>query len=366
MGRANRYLPARVDDLGEYTPADTVYDIRLDANENPYPLPDYVIKEFRKCLDGCDFNRYPDSGAADLIREFSAVHRIKPDYVVAGNGSDELISLLLNLFLTRDDRMAVTEPDFSMYAFYARLTGCEILCHEKTADGAVDFKRLAALVNEKQCRVVILSNPCNPTGRAYDRDTILDFVKAVDCVVIVDEAYMEFCREGCSVLDMCGENDNLIVLRTLSKAYGGAGLRIGFSVSAPGIASALRKVKSPYNLNTVSQMFGKVLLKNQSRTIDLTASIAADTQKLYSELLKTSDGGGFTPLETDANFVLLAFDDDTSAERIYSRLKENGIIIRCPDCRHLRITCGSPRENDILIREFNKIIKENKSAAEKE
>lgn len=354
----NRYIPDRINKILEYTPTEAVYGVRLDANENPYPVPAEIVNDFHKCIDRCDFNRYPDPYAAALIKEFAAVNKVNTDDVVAGNGSDELINLLLNLFLRQSDSMAVTVPDFSMYKFYAELIGCKILCDKKSGDGGIDFEGFRSLVCENNCRVVIFSNPCNPTGRAYDRETILNFVRAVDCIVIVDEAYMEFCSGNCSVLDMCGKIDNLIVLKTLSKAYCGAGLRVGFSVSESGIAAALRKVKSPYNLNTVSQLFGIVLLKHYSETAARSRKIADDTQKLHSKLLDYADIAGYIPLKTNANFILLAFKNDMSAEIIYNRLKDKDIIVRCPDPCHLRITCGSEFENDYFLNEFNKIIEE--------
>ncbi len=354
----NRYIPDRINKILEYTPTDAVYGVRLDANENPYPIPAEILNDFHACIDSCHFNRYPDPYASSLIKEFAAVNKVKTENVVAGNGSDELISLLLNLFLRQGDSMAVTAPDFSMYKFYAELIGCKIYCDNKSGDGGIDFEGFRSLVCENNCRAVIFSNPCNPTGRAYDRETILNFVKAVDCIVIVDEAYMEFCSGNCSVLDMCGKIDNLIVLKTLSKAYCGAGLRVGFSVSESGIAAALRKVKSPYNLNSVSQLFGIVLLKHDAETVVRSRKIADDTQKLRLKLLEYAGNTGYIPLQTDANFILLAFKNDISAEMIYNRLKERDIIVRCPDPCHLRITCGSEFENDYFINEFIKIIKD--------
>jgi histidinol-phosphate aminotransferase len=348
----NRYIPERINKIDEYTPSDGVYSIRLDANENPYPMPPEIVKEFCAGLEKCDFNRYPDPIAAALTKIFAEVNRTEPEYVVAGNGSDELINLLLNLFLIRGDLMAVTKPDFSMYSFYAGLIGCDIITAGKSDGGEINFNELRTLVSANNCKTVIFSNPCNPTGRAYDRETILSFVRAVDCVVIVDEAYMEFCREGCSVIDMCGKQDNLIVLKTLSKAYGSAGLRVGFSVSSSDIAAAIRKLKSPYNLNAVSQIFGQIVLNHHNDVAVLARKIADDTQILRTRLLEISDTSGFTPLETDANFVLLAFDYETRAEIIYRRLKEKDIIIRCPDRRHLRITCGSEYENERLLTEL--------------
>ena len=242
-----------------------------------------------------------------------------------------------------------------MYSFYASLIGCNIITAEKSGDGGIDFDELRSLIRQNRCKAVIFSNPCNPTGRAYDRETITGFIRSVDCVVIVDEAYMEFCRDGCSVLDMCGVYDNLVVLKTLSKAYGGAGLRIGFSVSEPDIASALRKLKSPYNLNSVSQLFGRILLEHYTSTAALAKKIAADTQKLRTSLAEFAGRAGCNPLATDANFIMLAFDNDITADIIYRHLKENNIIIPVPTAA-TAITCV-PNMKRTADDEFDNITK---------
>ncbi len=352
----NKYIPERINKIKIYTPTTDKYTIRLDANENPCSLPSEIMKELHTCIDRCELNRYPDPFAVDLIRSFAEIHHVESENVVAGNGSDELINLLLNLFLGSNDTIAVTAPDFSMYKFYAELIGCKIVCYGKSGDGCIDFDGFRSFVLENDCKVVIFSNPCNPTGRAYGKKIISDFISSVDCIVIIDEAYMEFCTGECSVLDLCGKKDNLIVLKTLSKAYAGAGLRVGFSISPPDIAEALRKVKSPYNLNAVSQLFGLVLLNHHKEIAIYSRQIAEATKKLRKELIAYADKAGFVPLETDANFIMLSFKDDTTAETIYNRLKEKDIIIRCPDSRHLRITCGSAYENSIFLREFLNII----------
>lgn len=352
----NKYIPQRIAALEEYTPSVGEYRIRLDANENPVSrVPDYIYEKIKEAIDGTPFNRYPDSGASELIKAFCAFYGCRVECVTAGCGSDELISLLVNMLLGDGDRMLVCKPDFSMYAFYASLAGCEVLTAEKDDGLGIDFDALAECAKEKKVKAVFFSNPCNPTGRAYDRETVLRFVDSLDCIVVVDEAYMEFCRPGCSVLDDTGERENLIVLKTLSKAFGMAALRVGFAVAHPDIAASLKKIKSPYNLGAVSQAVGKTVLGFPDYIRSHTAELIKGTHWLYDSLKAL----GVHAYPTDTNFVLMLFDDDTTAGVIYDELKKRGIIIRKPDKRHLRVSCGTDDENRCFMEEFTDIYTNN-------
>lgn len=342
----NKYLPQRINSIEEYTPSEAIYAVRLDANECPFNVPPEILKQFQTAVENIDFNRYPDSCAKALISEFCAVFGCRPECTVAGCGSDELISLLLNTLLDKNETVVVTKPDFSMYSFYASLIGCKIFAAGKYDDGGIDFDALRDTAINQNARLVIFSNPCNPTGRAYDRETILKLVDSLDCVVIVDEAYMEFCRPGCSVLGDTGERENLIVLKTLSKAFGAAAIRVGFSVSQPDICAAIKKVKSPYNLNSVSQEFGRILLSNHTLVERRLKVIRAEVKRMSSMLSAIISAFGGKIADTDANFILASFADERAPKFLYEYLKDNSIIIRFPDPRHLRITCGT--EDEIL------------------
>ena len=353
----NRYIPERINKIEEYTPSEGVYSIRLDANENPYRTD--LTSLLADSLTSIDADRYPDPFATDLRGEFGRCFSVDPDCVVAGNGSDELIGVIVNLFLEKGDTLAVTKPDFSMYSFYASLSGAKVVSEQKSGDMGIDFDALGDLVKSSGAKLVMFSNPCNPTGLAYDREVILNFVRSVDCMVVVDEAYMEFCREGCSVIDECEKLDNLIVLKTLSKAYCSAAARIGFAVSNPDVIKAIMKVKSPYNLNSVSQALGVAVMKNYPRGYKCD-TIVSDTKELYDFFCSLENDGGYKTMPTDANFVLLSFEKDGMAEYIYNELKKRSIIIRMPDKLHLRISCGRSDENKVLTEAFLSIIKSAK------
>ncbi len=355
----NKYIPKRILEIEEYTPVNEAYEIRLDTNENPLPPSLEAIESLTAALRTVPLNRYPDPLARKLNKAFAEAYNTSEEYITAGNGSDELISVILNMFLRPEDTIAVTAPDFSMYAFYAGLIGCNIIKTGKDCCGEIDFDLLSETVNKNNCKVVVFSNPCNPTGLAYDRETIIKFYRSVDCIVIVDEAYMEFCRDGCSVLDLCGKEERLIVLKTLSKAYSAAGLRIGFSVSHPDVASAVRRVKSPYNLNMFSQAAGEILLSDYE-TVFCGAKIIAERTQRLRNILEREAGRSekYKVYKSDTNFILLSFACEKCADNIYEGLKKKSIIIRRPNNTHLRITCGTEEENEIFIREFIRLLGE--------
>ncbi len=351
--KMNRYIPERINKIEEYTPSEGVYSIRLDANENPYKTD--LNELLCDGLSSIDIDRYPDPFATALRSEFGKCFSLNPECVAAGNGSDELIGVIVNLFLEKGDTLAVTKPDFSMYSFYASLSGAKVVSEQKSGDMGIDFASLRDLVNESGAKLVMFSNPCNPTGLAYDREVILDFVRSVDCMVVVDEAYMEFCRDGCSVIDECEKLDNLIVLKTLSKAYCSAAARVGFAVSNTDVIKAIMKVKSPYNLNSISQLLGTKMLRNYPKGYKCD-TVVADTKELYEKFLSLEKEGGYKALATDANFVLLSFEKEGIAEYIYTELKKRSIIIRMPDKLHLRISCGRSDENEVFKKAFESIV----------
>ena len=208
-------LPQKLQNLTPYDPLTGHYRIRLDANESFLSPPPELMEELMAAVMAVDFNRYPDPYAAELCEKCAAFFGVDPSMVVAGNGSDELIGLIVSWFTEPDDTMAVVRPDFSMYSFYAQPCGLRLLAIDKDPDNlALDADALIARAREADARLLIFSNPCNPTSLAATRADVLKIVDGLPgCLVVVDEAYMDF-AEG-SILRLAGERDNLIVLKHL-------------------------------------------------------------------------------------------------------------------------------------------------------
>ena len=348
-------LCGKVRDLEPYEPIKGTYRIRLDANESFYNMPDEIKQEIKDIIDTMPFNRYPDSTAAKPIKAFAEYYGISPENVTATNGSDEMLYILASAMLERNSVVVVAEPDFSMYRFYSALSENTVIGYQKTADLQIDVDELIKTVNENNADMVIFSNPCNPTGQGITAENARKLIKSVKALVVLDEAYMDFWNE--SILKEAAEYDNLIVLKTASKAIGSAASRLGFAVANAKITRALQAVKSPYNVNTLTQEIGTVIYKHKELLNKRCAEIIKNTKDLYEGLLQLKKQYDM-PLEIYkpcTNFVFMKAD---FARKLYEYLLENGIAVRYFKPDYLRITAGSTDENREFLRYFEKYIVE--------
>ena len=305
----------------------------LDANENPYNTP---------------FNRYPDPLQRELKQRLAAVKGVAAENIFLGNGSDEPIDLAYRCF-TRPgiDNVVAIEPTYGMYKVCADINDVEYrtVLLDDTFQTTAD-RLLAAC--DKNTKLIWICSPNNPTGNNIDRQEIIKTLEGFDGIVIVDEAYSDFSGERPLRLDL-GKYPNLIVLNTMSKAWGCAAIRLGMAFAQKAIVDVFNKVKYPYNVNMLTQKqaiealkdpfevdkWVKIILLERSRMIE-AFNLLPSCKKVYP---------------TDANFFLALFDD---AQAVYDYLKEKGIIVRnrtrvtlCEDC--LRITIGSKSENNELL-----------------
>ena len=332
-------LNDKIKNLVPYEPISGTYEIRLDANECPVNLPGDIRAQLRERLDEIAFNRYPDPLAERLVDSFAEYYGVDPEYVTAGNGSDELIFLIESAFLQKGDKMLVVAPDFSMYNFYSSI--CEVKCESflKGEDLEIDVDALIDAVNSEGIDLVIFSNPCNPTGKGITRAEAEKLVSSVDALVILDEAYMDFWTE--SLLDKIGEYSNLIIFRTASKLVGAAALRLGFAVANPVISRAIKAVKSPYNVNSVSQAFGEIIYRNKEYLKNRQKTIVNCKEILYNGLVDIAETqSDITVYSSVANFV---FVKTGRSREIWEFLKGKSIVVRLMG-EYLRITAGTENE----------------------
>ncbi|MDD6237128.1 MAG: histidinol-phosphate transaminase [Clostridiales bacterium] len=276
-------LSEKLKKMVSYEPISGDYAIRLDANESFLPVDEEIKAEFTQKLSEIPFNRYPDPLAAEVCRKFADYYGINADFVTAGNGSDELISVIIGAFLSEGDKLLTVMPDFSMYGFYADLTGVTVLTQEKDENLNIDVDAVIQTVQREKVNCVMFSNPCNPTGQGLPREEVRRLITSVDCLVVLDEAYMDFYTE--SLLTEAEQYDNLIILRTCSKALGLAAVRLGFAVANPTLTTVLRAAKSPYNVNSVTQAYGSVVLSHKEKEQAALAQILASREELYGALV---------------------------------------------------------------------------------
>lgn len=341
-------LAQKIADLQPYDPIQGEYKIRLDANEsylNPY---DVLGEEIAREIAQVPLNRYPDPYCTELCQLAAPYFGVQPGCMTAGNGSDELISLLVSCFLQKGERLLTLERDFSMYRFYGGLYETPNVVVPKRPDLTIDVEALLQTARREQAGAIIFSNPCNPTSLVLPRDDVLWLVQNAPGLVVVDEAYMDFSQENHSVLDMIETDDNLVVLKTCSKAIGLAAVRLGFAFAGPRITSALRAVKSPYNVNSLTQAVGRVLFRHPDYLRRCRQEVLSSMADLTARLRPLAQQYGLTLYPSSTNFLLLRCPN---ARQLFEGLLEASIAVRLMgDC--LRICAGRLEENAALERQL--------------
>lgn len=317
------------------------YRIRLDANESFLQPTQTDLEAMQAAAAEVVLRRYPDPAATELCRAFAKNYGVPEKLVTAGNGSDELISVIFSAFLQKDDTVVTVAPDFSMYRFYAQLAEKQCVVFQKADDLTLDVTALLHTMEQSKARMLIFSNPCNPTSLGITADQVRTLIRGTDALVVLDEAYMDFWDQ--SLLAEVEQYDNLIILRTCSKALGLAALRIGFAVANPKLTAVLQAAKSPYNCDSVTAAMASVILNNplyrevylpilcQSRDMLLQGAQALQQQGLITRAFSTC-----------TNFV---FIEMPRADAVFEDLKDCGILVRCFGDRYLRITAGTESEN---------------------
>ena len=342
-------LNEKIKDLKPYDPIQGSYRVRLDANESFLPLPQALVEEAKAAVERTAFNRYPDPAARELCQAFAACYGVQPPQVVAGNGSDELITVLFEAFLEKGDAFATVEPDFSMYAFNGHLHEARHVAIPKGKDLRLDVEAVAAACQREQVKLLIFSNPCNPTSLVCGREEMRKLIDSLpDTLVVLDEAYMDFSDQ--SLLGEVEDHPNLLVLRTCSKAFGMAALRLGFAVCGKTLAGALRAVKSPYNVNSLSQAVGTAVLRRKGELDRALETILRSRDQLYAGLRELGEKypGRFRLLPGETNFAALEMED---GPELLAYLARQGVAIRYTGGL-VRVTCGAPEENKIVLEEM--------------
>lgn len=346
-------LNSKIRDLKPYDPIQGSYQIRLDANESFYNMPEEIRAQVMEKIADTQFNRYPDPMARVVCEKFAAYYGVDPALVVACNGSDESISVIMTSFLMRGDKVITLSDDFSMYAFYASLAEAELITVEKREDLTIDVEKLIATAQKTGAAMLIFSNPCNPTSLGLRREDVIHLIESVDALVVLDEAYMDFWDQ--SLLDRVDDFDNLIILRTCSKAFGMASVRLGFTVANQTLTDAIKAVKSPYNSNVLTQEIGAVVYDHALLMQECTRQIIESRKALSAGLQKLAEEypGAFQLYDSCTNFVYLKTEH---AKALYEFLLEESIAIRYFRTGHLRITAGTAEENAAVIAAVSKYL----------
>lgn len=349
-------LPEKLSEMTPYDPSENIYRIKLDANESFFELPLELKDEISTGIMSVDFNRYPDPAVTAVRTLAGREFGVPAQNMVVGNGSDELLMLIMNTFVSKGGKVMVAMPDFSMYQFYAEVAELNVVCALKDDELQLDYEELIARAKEEKPQVLIFSNPCNPSGQGYTHAEILKICNALtDTLVVVDEAYMDFWDQ--SILDCSCMFENVLVLKTLSKAFGCAAIRMGFAIGDTMLIEQLNKTRSPYNINSLSQMAAVCLLEDTTWAKEQTAEIVERKNELESAMEELAEKYGvFRVQATHTNFVALRTE---KCKELYEALLDRGICIRCfVKYNLLRITTGDDMENSVLVEELENILQE--------
>jgi len=322
--------------------------IKLDANENPYGCSPRVQKALAKYSL---FHIYPDDGQERLRKMLAAHVGVEAERIVAGNGSNQLIDLLLRLMISKGDEVINLTPTFGIYSFSTRLCGGTLVEVPREDDFRFDVAKVKAAITPRT-KIIFIANPNNPTANlapAKDIEALLD----TDVSVLVDEAYHEF--SGKTVLPLVGKYDNLAVLRTFSKWAGLAGLRIGYGIFPPEIAAFILRIKVPYNVNAAALIAVEESLKDVDYLMASVDRIIAERKRLMAALKKLT---WLRPYPSQANFILCEVLEG-DALVLHQKLQAKGILVRYFDQPRLRncirISVGKPEHTDALIKALHEI-----------
>lgn len=350
----NSYIKRALREMAGYTPGEQPADpgvIKLNTNESPYP-PAPAIRKVLRRLKPESLRLYPDPVSRALRRKIAALHGTKPDNVFVSNGADETLALCTRAFVEDDGAIGYFEPSYSLYPVLAKIRAVAT----RPVKLGPDFEW--AMPEDYQASLFFMTTPNAPTGIQYPLKTIRAFSARFRGVVVLDEAYVDFARENC--LSLALAYDNVLVLRTLSKAYALAGLRLGYAVGSPELIAALFKIKDSYNVDRITQAAALAALSDQAYLRKLVKRIKATRARTAAELTRL----GFRVFPSETNFLWVQPPRIKAAE-LFRRLRAEKILVRhFPGARtqdYLRITIGNDQDMRTLVAATRAIIKAGRS-----
>ncbi|GAA1919875.1 histidinol-phosphate transaminase [Streptomyces sodiiphilus] len=335
--------------------------VRLNTNENPYPLPEELVARIAERVSEAarTLNRYPDRDAVILRTELARYltrttgHEVGPREVWAANGSNEILQQLLQAFGGPGRTAFGVEPSYSMHALIARGTGTGWISGPRREDFTIDTAGAVEMIAERRPHVVFICSPNNPTGTAVDAGTVLALYEAAQAarggrgaLVVIDEAYAEFSHRP-SLLPLIEDRPLLVLSRTMSKAFGAAGLRLGYLAAHPAVVDAVQLVRLPYHLSAVTQATALAALEHTDTLLGYVGRLKDERDRIVAELT----GMGYEVTPSDANFVQFGrFEGEGGARAVWQRLLDRGVLVRDNGVPgRLRVTTGTPAENDAFL-----------------
>jgi histidinol-phosphate aminotransferase len=346
------YLRKSLNDIKGYTPGEQPPNgnlIKLNTNENPYPPSPKVLKALQG-LDGEALRKYPDPLATEFRNAVAQTYAYpNADWVIAGNGMDELLALALRSFVEPGQEVLSVYPTYSLYEVLCGLHGAPLKYVELDEAFALPEAFYA-----EQALLCFLARPNAPTSLCASRKDVKRFCENFNGVVVIDEAYVDFADDNC--MDFPKQLDNVIVMRTFSKSFSLAGMRLGIAIANPALIAGFLKTKDSYNMDAVTQRIGLAAIHDMPYTQANTEKVRASRTKLRNALLEL----GFDVLPSQTNFLLARCKDAYQAKTLFEQLRDAGILVRYFDKPRLddalRITIGTDDECDALLSVLRKLL----------
>ena len=340
------YFRPEIDQMSGYVPGEQprmANLIKLNTNENPY-APSPRVAEVLASFDSAGLRRYPDPLATELRDEIAARFGIRRENVIAGNGSDDILTMTFRAFTDANHPAACLEPSYSLYPELAKMQAARMI---RIALDPEDFSMPADLLEQaREANLLIITRPNAPTGNSFPLAFMREICANFDGVVLFDEAYADFADDNC--MAFATEFDNVIVSRTFSKSYALAGIRLGFAVGARPLIDGLFKLKDSYNLDRLTQLIGRAAFSDQAYLAKCCAEIRENCGRLAAALAKI----GFRVVPSQTNF-LFAAPPDGDGQNYFRKLRENAVVVRYfpgdITGRFVRITIGTSAENERLL-----------------
>ncbi|MGQ9781395.1 MAG: histidinol-phosphate transaminase [Nitrososphaeria archaeon] len=332
--------------------------LRLDTNTSPF-IPRKWLTELARELQNLPVNQYPDTKYSEITRAIADYNKVQMDNIVVTNGADEAIDLIAKTIIDCGDKVVLSAPTYSMFRITSQIAGAQIIevSRKRQPLFADDVDKIVRTADKEKAAAVFLSNPNNPTGTFLKIEQIKKLAEKLECAVIVDEAYYEFC--GRSAVGLIEHFSNVIVVRTLSKAFSLAGERIGYILANKWTVDKLNYVRPPNSLSVTSLKLGVKALSDVKQMKEWVHEIVLERERCFNAL-KSIDH--ITPYPSTANFILFKLSD-IDASQVHQKLLTKGISIRnlsdvktLENC--LRVTIGSRKDNDVFLEKLKEIIEE--------
>lgn len=337
-------------DLEGMVPYSTPYiteGVILNANESPFNVPSQIFDIFNYEIRRVNFNRYPDMNGTELKKALAKTYGLKVENIALGDGSDEILQCLFNAICEEGTKVVVMDPSFSMYSEYARIYRACPIKVECNSDFSFNLDNMLKAIKKHNPKLTVLCSPNNPTGIILTRSEIEAIIKSTTGLVLLDEAYIEFSGEG--MVDLISKYDNLMIIRTFSKLYASASIRLGYAMSHKKNIDLIDTVRSPYNVNTLTQIMARIIIEHKELYNDRIAYFKSEREYMYNALKQL----GIEVYPSNANFFWMRLND-----AIVNKCDEKKIHIRKMKYKqetYIRVCLGTKEENE----KFLKVVREN-------